>query len=72
MNGNRLLQVEDVAELLGVSTVAFYGMRKRGYSPRAIRVGKRLRFDPDDVRQWLDEHREPPRRGRPPKQEVPA
>ncbi|WP_112248788.1 helix-turn-helix transcriptional regulator [Kribbella monticola] len=46
--------VEDVAEYLGVPVKTLYKWRCQAYGPRAVRVGKHLRYDPDDVIAWFD------------------
>jgi len=45
--------VEDVAAYLRVPVETLYTWRKRRYGPKAARVGRHLRYDPDDVRAWL-------------------
>ncbi|MFB7737984.1 helix-turn-helix transcriptional regulator [Streptomyces sp. NPDC056112] len=39
-------------ELPGVETV--YQWRRKRTGPRGFRVGRHLRFDPTDVRTWVD------------------
>lgn len=46
------LNVREVAELLGVSDKHIYGLAARGKLP-AFRIGKAIRFDPQDVADWL-------------------
>jgi excisionase family DNA binding protein len=52
-----LLSINEVAELLGISRPTVYALIRRG-ELIPIRVGERLRFDPADVRNYLDRHRE--------------
>lgn len=52
---NRLWTVEDVAEYLGVPRNTLYQWRTKGYGPRGVRVGKHVRYRPDDVNAWLDQ-----------------
>lgn len=53
----RLLTIAEVARLLGVSRWSVYElMRTRELV--AIRVGERARFEPADVRAYLERHRE--------------
>ena len=61
MSGNlkRLLTVNDVMSLLGVSRSWTYEAAARGELP-CIRLGGMLRFDPDEIDRWL---RQLPRRG---------
>jgi excisionase family DNA binding protein len=49
-----LWTVEDVARYLGVPVATLYQWRYRRTGPRAHRVGRHLRYDPSDVRAWLD------------------
>lgn len=51
---NRLWTVEDVAEYLGVPRNTLYQWRTKGYGPRGVRVGRHVRYRPDDVNAWLD------------------
>lgn len=53
-----LLSIDEVADWLGVSVKTVYSMRDRNQAPPAIKVGRRLRWDAEDIQQWLDEHRE--------------
>lgn len=50
-----LWTVEDVATFLGVPVATLYQWRYRRTGPRAHRVGRHLRYDPAEVRAWLDQ-----------------
>lgn len=52
----RLLTVEEVADFLGVPVNTLYQWRHKGTGPVAFRVGRFLRYDAADVRQWLTDH----------------
>jgi excisionase family DNA binding protein len=52
---HQLWTVRDVAEFLGIPRKTLYQWRNRGYGPRGRRVGRHLRYDPDDVRSWFAE-----------------
>lgn len=52
----KLLSVEEVADFLGVPVNTLYQWRHKGTGPNAFRVGRFLRYDPVDVREWLSEH----------------
>lgn len=52
----RLLSVEEVADFLGVPVNTLYQWRHKGTGPVAFRVGRFLRYDAAEVRQWLTEH----------------
>lgn len=49
----RLWGVRDVAEFLGVPVATLYQWRYQGYGPRGRRVGRYVRYNPDDVRAWF-------------------
>jgi excisionase family DNA binding protein len=49
----RLWSVKDVAVYLGIPVLTIYQWRTRGYGPHGVRMGKHVRFDPDDVRAWV-------------------
>lgn len=50
-----LWTVRDVAEFLRVPVQTLYSWRSTGYGPKARRIGKHLRYRPDDVMTWLDQ-----------------
>ncbi len=52
--GDRLWDVHDTAAYLRVPVGTLYQWRHRRQGPRAYRVGRHPRYDPADVRQWLD------------------
>ena len=52
----KLLSVEEVAEFLSIPVSTLYQWRHKGTGPTAFRVGRFLRYDPVDVREWLSEH----------------
>ncbi|WP_214407383.1 helix-turn-helix transcriptional regulator [Pseudonocardia lacus] len=49
----RLWTVQDVAQFLSVPRKTLYQWRNRGYGPPARRIGRHLRYDPEDVRSWF-------------------
>jgi len=53
----RALTVTELAELVGVPEKTVYRWRHRGEGPEPIRVGRFLRFDPNDVSRWLEERK---------------
>jgi excisionase family DNA binding protein len=53
----RLLTTRQLADLLGVPVSTIHYWRSRGTAPRAIKVGKELRFIEGDVARWLLEKR---------------
>lgn len=50
----KLWTVDDVSEFLSVPVKTLYQWRTTGYGPPARRIGKHLRYKPDDVRTWFD------------------
>jgi predicted DNA-binding transcriptional regulator AlpA len=52
----KLMSIEDVAEFVGVPVNTLYQWRRKGTGPTAFRVGRFLRYDPVNVREWLAEH----------------
>ncbi|SEE94782.1 helix-turn-helix domain-containing protein [Jiangella alba] len=54
-----LMDVEELAEYLGVPVTTIYDWRTNGKGPPAYRFGKRLKFAVSDVRAWLAAQREP-------------
>lgn len=53
-----LLTIEDVAERLRVSVDTVRWLRQEGRFPPAMRVGRHLRWYPEDVADWLEGQRE--------------
>ena len=53
-----LLSINEVAGLLGISRPTVYALIRRGELV-PIRVGERARFEPADVRAYLERNREP-------------
>ncbi|MCX4234672.1 helix-turn-helix domain-containing protein [Streptomyces ortus] len=49
----RYLSPVDLADLLGVPVETVYQWRRKGTGPQGFRVGRHLRFDPEDVRVWV-------------------
>jgi len=57
MDGERLITVEQAAELLAFTEQYVYDLIKKGGLP-AIRHGKYIRIKLSDLQAWIDEHRE--------------
>ncbi|MGH3313495.1 MAG: helix-turn-helix transcriptional regulator [Streptomyces sp.] len=49
----RYLTPLDLADLLGVPVETVYQWRRKHTGPRGFRVGRHLRYDPEDVRAWV-------------------
>ena len=43
-----------MAEFLGVPVRTIYQWRSTGYGPKGRKVGRWVRYDPDEVRAWFD------------------
>ncbi|MET8682575.1 helix-turn-helix domain-containing protein [Streptomyces sp. NPDC004647] len=50
---DRYLTPVDLADLLGVPIETVYQWRRKRTGPRGFRVGRHLRYDPEDVRAWV-------------------
>lgn len=50
---DRLWSVHDVSYYLGVPVQTLYSWRGQGKGPDARRVGRRLRYRPEDVKAWV-------------------
>ncbi|MFB7373175.1 helix-turn-helix transcriptional regulator [Streptomyces sp. NPDC056222] len=55
---DRYLTPVDVAELLGVPIETIYQWRRKRTGPRGFRVGRHVRFDPNDIRAWVESQME--------------
>lgn len=51
----RLLNPQALADILGLPVRTLYAWRQSGKGPKAIVVGRHLRWEPAEVRRWLDE-----------------
>ena len=54
-----LLNIDELADYLGVPVSTIYDWRTNGKGPRAYRFGKRIMFGITDIRAWMDTMREP-------------
>lgn len=50
----QLLSVDEVAAMLQVPIKTIYQWRLRGLGPKSMRIGRYLRFDPEDVSRWIE------------------
>jgi excisionase family DNA binding protein len=48
-----LMKAADVARLLGIVPRSVYFMVREGRIPGALHIGRRVRFEPAEVRRWL-------------------
>ncbi|MEV6106659.1 helix-turn-helix domain-containing protein [Streptomyces sp. NPDC051940] len=49
----RYLTPVDLADLFGVPLETVYAWRRKRIGPRGFRVGRHVRYDPEDVRRWV-------------------
>ena len=49
----RLLRPEEVAGILGVPVATLYGWRYRQIGPKALKVGRHLRYRPEDLDRFI-------------------
>jgi excisionase family DNA binding protein len=55
---NKLWTIEDLANYLGVPVQTIYQWRTKGYGPVGRRIGKYVRFRPEDVLRWVEDQTE--------------
>jgi excisionase family DNA binding protein len=55
-----LLSMAELSSYLGVPRQTLYAWRYLGEGPRSIKVGKHVRYRPEDVERWLDERADRP------------
>lgn len=53
-----LWSVDDLASYLGVPVATIYKWRHTGEGPAGYRIGRHVRFDPEDVATWLESRRD--------------
>jgi len=51
----KMWTVDELAEFAGVSVTTLYHWRWQGKGPKAIKVGRFLRYPEGDIEKWLDE-----------------
>ena len=51
----RMLSADDGAEILQVPKSLLYHWRLRDFGPKGRKVGKYLRYRPEDVEKWIAE-----------------
>jgi predicted DNA-binding transcriptional regulator AlpA len=54
---DRYLTPDDIAEMFEVPLETVYQWRKKRTGPRGFRIGKHLRYDPADVRDYVDQRK---------------
>lgn len=61
--GDRLLSGQEVADYLGVPITTLYQWRTKGTAPRAVKVGRHIRFREEDIATWCERNSDEPRVG---------
>lgn len=51
---SRLWSIQETSEYLSVPVNTLYQWRATGDGPKAYKLGKHLRYDPADIRAWLE------------------
>ncbi|MEU4742673.1 helix-turn-helix domain-containing protein [Actinosynnema sp. NPDC023658] len=51
---SKLWGIKDVSDFLGVPVNTLYQWRTRNYGPPGKRIGKYVRFVPDQVKAWVE------------------
>ncbi|MBA2626037.1 MAG: helix-turn-helix domain-containing protein [Acidimicrobiia bacterium] len=59
MTSDSLWGPQDVANFLGVPLKTVYGWRHARIGPPAYKVGRHLRYDPEQVQRWLEAQAQP-------------
>jgi len=49
-----LVRPEDLAEFLGVPVSTLYMWRYQGKGPKAVKVGRHLRYHPAEIEAWVE------------------
>ena len=52
-----LLNTNDAAPLAGVKPKTLENWRSMGLGPKFVRVGRLVRYDPDDIRTWREQNK---------------
>ena len=55
----QMLSTRELAEYLGVAPQAIYDLRTTGRGPRAIHVGRELRYRVSEIEAWIERMSEP-------------
>ena len=52
---SKLWSIRDLAEFLGIPVNTLYQWRSKGYGPQGRRIGKYVRYRPEDVEAWVEQ-----------------
>ena len=50
----RLWSIEQAADYMALSAKTLYGWRCRKFGPPSYRLGNKVRYRPEEVRDWVD------------------
>jgi len=51
----KLLTTKELAKYLGIAPYTLHQYRTKGNGPRYIKLGRLVRYDIDDVQEWINE-----------------
>jgi len=51
----KLMTIHDLSDYLGIPVNTLYQWRTKHYGPRGVRMGKYVRYRPQDVETWLND-----------------
>lgn len=51
----KLMTINDLSDYLGIPVNTLYQWRSKHYGPRGVRMGKYVRYRPQDVEAWLND-----------------
>jgi len=57
----KLLSTKEVADAIGIASETVRHWRQTGRGPTVVRVGRYVRYRPEDVESWLDSQSTVPR-----------
>jgi excisionase family DNA binding protein len=60
----RFITTKQLAQMLGVSERHLYRQHAAGKLPRPVRIGRCVRWDPEEFREWLNNKNNQQPRGR--------
>ena len=66
---DRLLNIQEIAEILSVKVATIYGWVSEGYIPH-VKLGRLVRFDRKEVLEWVRNHRVKGRKTRLPERDL--
>lgn len=56
-HGSSLLKTPEAARRLGLATGTLQNLRSRGHGPAFVRLGKAIRYRPEDLAAYIQAHR---------------